>query len=88
MCLKTLIIPQLYLLGRHLFEVPRVSDTHNSSAGNASDPRFWTGFRTGDAGEGLFEDEMFDDSKRGDTYMTSANFLDFWNPSSYCHVQS
>ena len=47
--------------------MPRVSDTHNSSADNASDPRFWTGFRrrqheTSDGG-GLFEDEMSDDSK-------------------------
>ena len=54
---------QLYLLGRHLFDTPQVFDTHNTSAGNASDPRFWTGFRreTGD-GDGPFEEEMSDDS--------------------------
>ena len=42
--------------------MPRVSDTHNTTADNASDPRFWTGFRSGDGG-GLFEEEMFDDSQ-------------------------
>ena len=58
------MLQQLYLLGRHLFDTPRISDTHNTSAGNASDPRFWTGLRreTGDGGDGLFEEEMSDDS--------------------------
>ena len=52
---------QLYLLGRHLFDTPQVSDTHNTSASNASDARFWTGFRR-ETGDGLFEEEMSDDS--------------------------
>ena len=58
------MLQQLYLLGRHLFDTPQVSDTQNASAGNASDPRFWTGFRreTGGDGDGLFEGEMSDDS--------------------------
>ena len=60
-----LLLPlqQLYLLGRHLFDVPSVSDTENSTADNGSDPRFWTGLRRNHKRDGLFDDEMSDDSK-------------------------
>ena len=59
------MLQQLYLLGRHLFDTRPISDTHNTSAGNASDPRFWTGFhRESSSSDGLFDEEMSDDSVR------------------------